>query len=138
LKAKIRYYHRRGPSLLARIRKALEEEKDVLLAVVFGSFVELDHYRDIDIAVYSTRKDLGYHAALASRLEKKLRRPVDVAPLPRLPPALKIKILARGVVALERRQGLYEAMLSLANDELLLAAREQHPGRRAGRYLPST
>jgi len=123
-----RYFRLSGEErerVLMEIRRFLEGEEEVLLAVVFGSFVELESFRDIDVAVYSLDSSLDYIARLGAELEFKLGIPVDVVPLTELDPHFKLSILTRGRLVLEKTPGLYEALLSQAFDELQLEELER-------------
>lgn len=113
-----RYYSGGKEEVLAKLREVLGSEEEVLLAVVFGSFVSLDSYRDVDLAVYTKRGDLGCLAVLSARLELALGVPVDVVPLDEIPPRFRYSVLTKGVVVLERVPGLYESLLSRTLDEL--------------------
>ncbi len=107
--------------IIDRIVETLKERDDVLLAIIFGSFVELPEFRDIDIAVYVCRRDvLKAVIGLANILEERLGIPVDVVPLDYLPTRFRHYVLTKGVVILEKAPGLYEALLSQTIDELLL------------------
>ena len=118
---RFRYYRvaREGrEAIIAKIRKVLEDE-GVSLAVLFGSFVELDSFRDIDLAVYIRGdEDLSFIFRLANRLEEELGYPVDVVPLNTIPPRFRHYILTKGVVIVEREPGLYESLLIQAIDEI--------------------
>ncbi|MDK6027917.1 nucleotidyltransferase domain-containing protein [Ignisphaera sp. 4213-co] len=103
------------------LKKALENENRVLLAIVFGSFVELESYRDIDVAIYTTDTSLDYLIELSIKLEERVGVPVDVVPLVELDPKFKWKILTKGVVIVEKVPGLYEALLNLVQDEMMLS-----------------
>jgi len=113
-----KYYSRPKEEVLSKIEKELRSEKDVLLAIIFGSFVELNEYRDVDLAVYTTRKDLGYLAKLSAKLELESGIPVDVVPIDEVPVKLRHKILTKGIIVLERVEGIYEALLSQTQDEI--------------------
>jgi len=102
------------------IKKILSKEEQVLLAVIFGSFIELNSFRDIDIAIYSLNTTLNYLTELAVKIEEKLEIPVDVVPINDLPSKFKQYILVKGLVILEKNPGLYEAFLSQVTDELTL------------------
>ncbi len=120
-----KYYSTPKDKVLDKIRRVLELEEDVLLAIVFGSFVELDSYRDVDLAVYSLRRTLDYLAGLSAKLELELRIPVDVVPLDEVPAKLRYKILVKGIIVYERKPGIYEALLSRTIDELYYIEREE-------------
>lgn len=115
-----RYFRGGKDAAMARIRDLLVREPHVLLAVIFGSFVELESYRDIDIAIYSLKRDLDYYLGLGARLELELGIPIDIVPIDEVPPRFRFEILRRGVVVVEKIPGLYEALLSQAVDELEL------------------
>lgn len=115
-----KYYSKPKEEVVSKLEKALRHEKNILLAIVFGSFVEFNKYRDIDLAVYTLRKDLGYLAKLSAKLELKLGIPVDVVPIDEAPVTLRYKILTKGTVILERAEGIFEALLSQTLDELYI------------------
>lgn len=106
-------------------RKAIKEllkERGIVLAIVFGSFVDMDSFRDIDVAVYAGRlgMDLNLMLKLAADLEERLRVPVDVVPLESVPAKFRHYILTKGKVILEEVAGLYEALFMQTLDELML------------------
>ena len=115
--------------VLGEIRDALEREDKVLLTVVFGSFTELESFRDIDVAVYSLDASLDYLAKLNAELELRLGIPLDLVPLTELDPRFKLHVLTKGEVVLEKTPGLYEALLSQAHDEALGIELEQQLSR---------
>ncbi len=118
---KFRYYmvsREEKEAIIAKIRKVLDDE-GVLLAVLFGSFVELNSFRDIDIAVYiRDGEDLSLIFRLANKLEEELGYPVDVVPLNTIPPRFRHYILTKGVVIVEKKPGLYESLLIQTMDEI--------------------
>ncbi|WP_054852996.1 nucleotidyltransferase domain-containing protein [Vulcanisaeta distributa] len=113
-------------SLISRIKGVLKEY-GVSLGIIFGSFVDLNEFRDVDIAVYG--KDLGLNRLLSLggvRLEEVLGIPVDVVPLMDINPEFRLSILERGLIILEDADGLYEALISETLDELYLVKREEN------------
>lgn len=102
------------------IKEVLSKEKHVLLAIIFGSFIELSSFRDIDIAVYSLNTTLNYLAELAVKIEEKVKIPIDIVPISELSTKFKQYVLTKGLVIFERTPGLYEALLSQVADELML------------------
>ncbi len=116
---KFRYYRGDREALVKRIRAILSKE-DVLLAIAFGSFVELESFRDLDIAVYSPRGNLEHYSRLTAKLELELGIPVDIVPLDEIPTRFRHKILVKGKLILESTPGLYEALLNQVYDELTL------------------
>jgi len=118
-----KYYELSGEereALIEAVRRVLGRDDRVLLAVIFGSFVELESFRDIDIAVYAVGMELREIFELSARLEEEIKVPVDLLPLQELPPSFRHYILINGLVVLERVAGLYEALISQALDELML------------------
>lgn len=119
-----KYYRlsREEKRTLKEVIREILENMDVELAIVFGSFVELDSFRDVDIAVYSARckLDPGIVAEIASRLEERIRIPVDVVPIGEVSAEFRHYILTRGEVILEKNPGLYEALLMQTLDELAI------------------
>ncbi len=119
-------------SVLNRVRELLMREDKVLLAIVFGSFVELESFRDIDIAVYSLDTSLDYIAKLSAELELELGIPVDIVPITELDPYFKLSILTKGRVILEKVPDLYEALLREAEDEILAIELEKRRAMPSG------
>jgi len=97
------------------------------LAIVFGSLVELESFRDVDVAVYASSRELDLDAVikLSVELEERLHIPVDVVPLDAISPSFRHYILARGKVVLEKKSGLYEALLMQTLDELVVLESEK-------------
>lgn len=112
-------YYKNKKGVKEKIRQVLERE-GVLLAILFGSFVESDKFRDVDVAVYSTNKDLKYYIKLGVKLEDELSIPVDVVPIDLLPANFRHYVFVRGKVILEKQPGLYEALFLNTLDELFL------------------
>ena len=106
--------------LINRIKKILSDDAQTLLAIVFGSFIELNSFRDIDIAVYTPNVSLKHILHLSAKLESELGVPVDIVPLNELPTKFKYNIFLNGIVIVEKRKGLYEALLSQTLDELMI------------------
>uniref|UniRef100_A0A7J2U415 Nucleotidyltransferase domain-containing protein n=1 Tax=Ignisphaera aggregans TaxID=334771 RepID=A0A7J2U415_9CREN len=102
--------------LLKKIKEFLSRY-DIDLAIVFGSFVEGDVFRDIDIAIYSYAMDLDKFLKINSELELELGIPVDIVPLDQLNPIFRLKILRKGLVVVEK-PGVFEYFFMLTCDEL--------------------
>jgi predicted nucleotidyltransferase len=102
--------------LLKKIKEFLSRY-DIDLAIVFGSFVEGDVFRDIDIAIYSYAMDLDKLLRIGSELELELGIPVDIVPLDQLNPIFRLKILRKGLVVVEK-PGVFEYFFMLTCDEL--------------------
>ena len=110
--------------VISRIRDVLREF-GVILGILFGSFVELGEFRDIDIAVYGRGLDLDKLLSLGARLEEALGMPVDVVPLTDVDPGFRLSIMERGVVVLEDVDGVFEALMSEALDELYVMTHDE-------------
>jgi len=106
--------------LIKKLNDTLRGHDEVLLAILYGSFIELDHFRDIDIAVYIPKYDLRTIFSIANRLEESLKYPVDVTPLQEMPPKQRLYLLTRGLLLVERMPGLYEALIKQSLDEIML------------------
>jgi predicted nucleotidyltransferase len=102
--------------LLEKIRSILSRY-GIELAIVFGSFVWEEVFRDIDIAIYSHDLNLDKVLVIGAEIEYELGIPVDVAPLHELNPVLRLKILRKGLVVIEK-PGMYEYMFMRTCDEL--------------------
>jgi len=114
-------------AIIEKLREILRAE-DVRLAILFGSFVEADSFRDIDVAVYlEDPQDLDRILKLGAKLEEELGVPVDVVPLQVLPPRFRLRVLTRGITIIEE-PGLYEAMLLQAVDELAMMSEAGQSG----------
>ena len=112
-------------AVLRALREALEREEDVVLALVFGGFVQRERFRDIDVAVFIGR-ELGYAeaAAYAEELAAKLSRvagyPVDVVVLNHSPAWIR-KSALRGVPICVKDPTIFAALwLSAVDEEELL------------------
>lgn len=86
---KLRFYkisESQRERLLSILKKELYEDPNVILAYVFGSFIdrETEKFRDIDIALYlrdrfQSEKFLDYSLQLAVELENKIKKyPIDI------------------------------------------------------------
>jgi len=119
---KLKYYRmdqEEKRRVVEKLREALLAES-IRLAILFGSFIEMESFRDIDIAVYlEDPQDLDRVLEIGVRLEEKLGIPIDIAPLQSLPPRFRLKVLTKGLPIIEE-PGLYEAMLIQTLDELVV------------------
>lgn len=95
--------------LVERLGDALAREKPVAFSYLFGSFVELDRFRDIDVAVYLDEElcppanFLDEHLRLTGLLEKAAGLPVDVVVLNDAPLGLRMAAV-RGRVLASRQE----------------------------------
>jgi predicted nucleotidyltransferase len=76
-----------------------------VIAVLFGSVLRRKLVRDLDIGVYfRSEESLTDVIDLSNMLEDELKLPVDVVPLRRAPPKLRLKALMGGGQACRARQ----------------------------------
>jgi len=114
----IRYYEVSIDSLTDQLRNALEKLPTLMIAVLFGSVLRMNLVRDIDVGIYfRSEEDLGDIIDLAGILEDMLGLPVDVVPLRRAPPKLRLKALLEGVRLVVRDNQLYWMLAAQALSE---------------------
>jgi len=75
------------------IQAFLETRADIRFAYVFGSFLDEEHFRDIDLGIYidetnAITKDKFYDIELSTKIEEIVRFPVDIIVLNRAPAAI--------------------------------------------------
>jgi len=120
---KIRYFRldrwRKG-RVITTISDYLKDVDDVILAIIFGSFIELESFRDIDIAIYTPNVDIDKIIWYSAELELTLNIPVDIIHLNTIPTAFKYYVLMKGLVIYEKYPGIYEALLNQVVDEKYL------------------
>jgi predicted nucleotidyltransferase len=92
--------------LLSNLVGALRSERDVRLAVLFGSVAvgEDDVLSDVDLLIAHRRPDPRTQAALKLRLRRALDRPVDIVALEQAQaqPSLLADVLHEGRVLIDR------------------------------------
>ena len=103
------------------IRVILDGFQEIDLAYVFGSFLERDDFRDIDVAILLCKEQSPYQRfklaqRIAGRLEKGIEPRVnfDVRILNYSPAYFQYEVISKGIVVLERdrkRRVGYEANL---------------------------
>ncbi|MEM1554223.1 MAG: nucleotidyltransferase domain-containing protein [Thermoproteota archaeon] len=76
-------------ALLQELKRILEKLDDVLFAYIYGSFIEREFFRDVDVAVWinNSEEAFRHEVELSSKLEAELGIPIDIhvfneAPLP--------------------------------------------------------
>ena len=119
-------YYRLSPrekKLLLKEMQDILEREGVTLAIVFGSFLELESFRDIDVAIYERGLGLKDISRISAKLERELKIPVDVVPLDRLPSKFRHQVLTKGRIILDKTPGLYETILIQAIDEVIIMER---------------
>ena len=120
---KIRYFRLdrwRKSRVITTISDYLKDVDDIILAIIFGSFIELESFRDIDIAIYTPNVDIDKIIWYSAELELTLNIPVDIIHLNTIPTAFKYYVLTKGLVIYEKYSGIYEALLNQVVDEKYL------------------
>ena len=91
------------------IRSILAGFEEIDLAYLYGSFLERDDFRDIDIAIHLSKDMAAYprfklSAKVAGSLEKEMQPRVDfdVKILNDAPAHFQYEVISKGVVVLER------------------------------------
>jgi predicted nucleotidyltransferase len=120
-------YLRSHHELLRTLRASFRTERNVRVAVLFGSAAtgEDTAGSDIDLLVSLHGDDFGYFAALRRRLAESLGRPVHVVLLEdaQKAPALLADALSEGRAVIDR-DGLWQRLLARGDDIRELAARD--------------
>ncbi len=112
-KRKFTYYRLKDEEknkIIKTLSNILRKRKEILLAVVFGSFVRSEVFRDIDVAVFTGYKIPYnevevYEENLAKDIESLINIPVDVVVIDYAPPWFRVKAL-EGTVLVEREVAL--------------------------------
>lgn len=94
---KIQFYklgQKQKDKIILQLKKSLAKEKNIKLAVIFGSLTTRKSIRDIDLAVY-TAPTLTFNELLNlnAQLELDLAKPVDLVELRNLSATLQTNIL---------------------------------------------
>ncbi|MEM4416497.1 MAG: nucleotidyltransferase domain-containing protein, partial [Nitrososphaerota archaeon] len=106
-------------SILSMIKQVLEKDEDIVLAVVHGSFISEEHFRDIDVAIY-VGKGVDYLSkkfSLEKKLEKETGIPVDVNVLNNAPAWFMNRVLGKGKLLVEKYP-IYEKLYLLSLDQV--------------------
>ncbi|MEM2122272.1 MAG: nucleotidyltransferase domain-containing protein [Candidatus Bathyarchaeia archaeon] len=103
-----------------RILTVLNRVPSLKIALLFGSASRRMIARDVDVGVVMEPElDLKSLIALANKLEDMLGIPVDLVPLRKASPKLKLKALLEGFKVIVRDPGLYASLLSEALSEVM-------------------
>lgn len=98
------------------IKKILLTEKIVGFAYLFGSFVEEKKFSDIDIGVYilpdryKPDKELNIILELGTKIERRIKIPVDLVIINSASPHLRFKIIS-GELLLTKDENLHDFMI---------------------------
>lgn len=99
---KIQFYklgQKQKDKIILQLKKSLAKEKNIKLAVIFGSLTTRKSIRDVDLAVY-TAPTLTFNELLNlnAQLELDLAKPVDLVELRNLSATLQTNILKNGTL----------------------------------------
>ncbi|MEM1610744.1 MAG: nucleotidyltransferase domain-containing protein [Sulfolobales archaeon] len=108
--------------VLKILKSFLGERGEVVLAILYGSFLREHGFRDIDIALYirGNIDPLNYKLALEEELEKALKLPIDIKILNEAPPWFIKKVIEEGEILLEKTPLIAEKLYLRALDEISL------------------
>ncbi len=95
------------------------DRKEILIAPLYGSFVERDAFRDLDVGVYlaPSADDLLIPPMVEEEIRAGTGLPADVRMLNNAPPGVLRHVLSRSMPLLERVPLLRERLLARALDE---------------------
>ena len=114
--------------LLKSLVGRLENMEGVVFAYVYGSFIEMDAFRDVDVAVWIENPGdaFSYEVDLSARLEADLKKPIDIHVLNRSPLPFRQEIFTGGRLLFskdeERRIRLIDETLRQYADVRMLNA----------------
>jgi len=105
--------------LIEKLRGELGKRREVVLVVVFGSFLKDYPFRDIDVAIYAAplEDSLDYKLRLEEELEEVISYPIDVVVLNDAPPWFMKKVLEEGRPIVVKQPLLLEKLYLKAIDE---------------------
>jgi len=104
------------------ISRELEKEERVLLAIVFGGFLEKKYTKDADVAVYLDKPedpvdDYGYTEELGKKLSKLTGVSVDITALNHAPDPILNHVMLKGVVVVNKKPRLLYGLKLLATEQ---------------------
>ena len=107
--------------LLERLRQEFLKQEDILFAYVHGSFIEVESFKDLDVAVWvnDPERSFEYSVNLSVKLELKLRVPIDVHVLNEAPLPFKHYVFTRGVLLFSRDEELRAKVVDLTLREYI-------------------
>ncbi len=118
----VRLTPREKEEILEALRRELEREDRVVLALVFGSILGSNLVRDVDVAVYlrdpgDPLEDYDYAEELSARLSRRISLPVDVVVLNHAPDYIFNQAVLQGVLIVEKNPLLYSSLRLLALEQ---------------------
>jgi len=100
-------------NLLRRLKGLLEGVEGIVFAYVHGGFVELDTFRDIDVALWVKDPEdaFNYAVEVSAKLEAELGVPVDIHVLNDAPLPFRRHVFTKGELLLSVDDGFRLRML---------------------------
>ena len=107
--------------VIEEIRETLKTVEEVSLAVIFGSFTNKKHARDIDIAIYLNKQvnlnqALEYAEKISKKLQEKIKLPIDITILNIADEPILIRAILKGKPIIVKNQKLYQSLKLLATE----------------------
>jgi predicted nucleotidyltransferase len=103
--------------IIRRIGAALTGRTDLVFAFVFGSFLEREAFRDVDVGIWtSAQASAGLDLELAQRLSRELEMPVDVRRINDAPTSFLFHVLRGRPLVVRDEAHLAEVMEQTARD----------------------
>ena len=102
-----------------KIKEILKFREEIILAILFGSFVEKNFARDIDLAIYLVKVTdlydaLEYSETLAKILKSEIGLPFNIVVLNFADEGLLMRAILNGVKIIDRNPLLYHGLRMLA------------------------
>ncbi|MFQ6065307.1 MAG: nucleotidyltransferase domain-containing protein [Candidatus Bathyarchaeia archaeon] len=90
--------------LLDRLRKSLKEIDSIVFAYVHGGFIELDSFRDLDVAVWvkDPQNAFQYAVDLSAKIGIRIGVPTDIHVLNKAPLPFRYHVFVRGKLLLSK------------------------------------
>ncbi|MCX8188623.1 MAG: nucleotidyltransferase domain-containing protein [Nitrososphaeria archaeon] len=94
--------------ILEKIKKFFEKDDEIMFAIVHGSFIERNSFRDIDIAIWvkDPEKAFQYTINLPCKIGEEIEVPVDIQVLNDAPLPFKHHVLTSGKILFSRDEKL--------------------------------
>lgn len=99
--------------LVNRLKGLLEGVEGIVFAYAHGGFVELDTFRDVDVALWvkDSEEAFNYAVDLSAKLEAEVGVPVDIHVLNDAPLSFRRHVFTKGVLLLSFDEGFRLRML---------------------------
>lgn len=104
--------------IIENIKNIILENEKILIAIIFGSILERNKIRDIDIAIYSIPNlNIEDLLALSDKIEEIVNIPIDVIPLTEIMPYMRYKIMTKGMRIIVKDKKLFNEVRNVAFSE---------------------